>query len=175
MTYEHFRHKQRSNFDEDNLIAYAYRTRKYFVDCTTAIDIGCGIGYQTAKLSRLLPALKFIMLDKDGDEEPVNFSKTGYVHNDLSLTKQFAKLNINGVVYNIDDYKWNDPAEIVYSTLSWGWHYPIDTYIGQVLMLKPQYIIFDSRKEHKITIPNYKIIDSFRINRKENTLVYSRS
>ena len=108
MTYENFRNKQRSTFDEDNLIAYAYRTRKYFVDCTTAIDIGCGIGYQTAKLSRLLPNIKFIMLDKDGDEEPVSFSDTGYIHNDLSLTKEFAKNNINGIVYNIDEYKWND-------------------------------------------------------------------
>ena len=99
MTYEDFRHKQRKNYDEDNLIAYAYRTRKYFVDCNTAIDIGCGIGYQTAKLSRHMPNIKFIMLDKDGDEAPVNYSKTGYIHYDLSLTTQFAKLNINGVVY----------------------------------------------------------------------------
>ena len=152
------------------MIAYAWRVKKYFKFCTTAIDIGCGIGYQTAKLSKLLPDTHFVMLDIDGDDPAVSFSYTGYAHNQLALTKQYAHQHVNGTVYDVADYNWNDTVQVVYSTLSWGWHYPVDVYIKQVLKLRPDYIIIDCR--HTIEIIGYKIIDSFRINRKENTVVY---
>jgi hypothetical protein len=43
--------KQRAVFDEDNLKAYAIRVRKYFKNAMYAIDIGCGIGYQTRAIA----------------------------------------------------------------------------------------------------------------------------
>lgn len=164
--------RQRTVFDEDNMTAYAWRVRKYFTDCSTAIDIGCGIGYQTAKLSALLPDTHFVMLDKDGNEQSVHYSDLGYAHNNLKLTKQYAKKYINGKVYNIDEYNWSHDAQVVYSTLSWGWHYPIEVYLNQVLKIAPRYIILDTRKN--IAIECYQTVDSFRINRKENTLVFER-
>ena len=60
----------------------------------------------------------------------------------------------------------------MYSTLSWGWHYPIDVYLNRVLEIKPDYIILDTR--NKVNIENYQIVDSFRINRKESTVVFER-
>ena len=170
---EYITHQQRTVFDRDNMTAYAWRVRKYFVDCAVAIDIGCGLGYQTAKLSELLPDIHFIMLDKTGDEQPIAFSKNGYTHNNLELTKQYAQKYINGSVYNVDEYKWNHSAQVIYSTLSWGWHYPVEVYLDQVLKISPKYIILDSRAV--IDINHYQLVDSFRINRKENTLVFERN
>jgi hypothetical protein len=167
---EHLTQRQRSVFDQDNMTAYAWRVRKYFVDCDFAIDIGCGIGYQTAAISRLLPNTNFIMLDKSGDEQSINYSEVGYAHNNLALTQQYAQQHINGSVYNVDLYDWSHAAQVVYSTLSWGWHYPVEVYLDQVLKIAPQYIILDTR--NKISIKNYQRIDSFRINRKEDTVVF---
>ena len=167
---EHITQRQRTVFDEDNMTAYAWRVRKYFVDCNVALDIGCGIGYQTAKLSELLPAVHFIMLDKTGDDESVNYSDSGYAHNNLELTKQYAEKHIRGSVYDVDLYDWSHTPGVVYSTLSWGWHYPIEVYLDRVIELQPTYIIFDTRKS--VTVDGYQQIDSFRINRKEETVVF---
>jgi hypothetical protein len=169
-TIDYLTQRQRSVFDEDNMTAYAWRVRKYFADCKIAIDIGCGIGYQTAKISALLPDVYFVMLDKHGDEKSVNYSDTGYAHNNLDLTKQYADQYINGSVYDVELYDWSHEPEVVYSTLSWGWHYPIEVYLDRVLDLHPNYIIFDTRKS--VTINHYRQIDSFRINRKEETVVF---
>lgn len=162
--------RQRTVFDPDNMMAYAWRVRKYFADCTVALDIGCGIGYQTAKLSELLPTVHFVMLDKTGDDESINYSYGGYAHNDLEFTKQYAAKHIRGSVHDIGSYDWSHQPDVVYSTLSWGWHYPVELYLDRVIELNPKYIIVDVRET--ATIENYQQIDSFRINRKENTVVF---
>lgn len=167
---EYITQRQRTVFDDDNMIAYAWRVRKYFEDCNVAIDIGCGIGYQTARLSEMLPNVHFVMLDKTGDEQSVNYSDNGYAHNNLELTRQYADNHVRGSVHDIDTYDWSHSAEVVYSTLSWGWHYPVELYLDRVVKLKPRYIIFDTRST--VSIENYQQIDSFRINRKENTVVF---
>lgn len=169
---EQLTQRQRTVFDQDNMTAYAWRVRKYFVNCNTAIDIGCGIGYQTAELSKLLPDVCFVMLDKSGNENSVNYSEFGYAHNNLELTKKHAEKHINGSVYDVDEYNWSHSAQVVYSTLSWGWHYPVELYLDHVMQLAPRYIILDTRKN--IDIKNYKFVDSFRINRKENTVVFEK-
>lgn len=168
---DYYAQRQRTTFDHDNMIAYAWRIKKYFNNCSVATDIGCGIGHQTVKLADLLPDIHFIILDKTGNETSVNYSQFGYIHNDLELTKSYTKNFKNISVYDIDCYSWDHPSQVVYSTLSWGWHYPIDLYIEQVLTLSPNFIIFDSR-DKEIIIPEYKIVDHFKMNRKENTLVY---
>lgn len=167
---QHITQRQRSVFDQDNMTAYAWRVRKYFVDCDVAIDIGCGVGYQTAALSDLLPNTHFVMLDKTGDDPSTNYSEFGYAHNNLALTQQYAQKHINGSVHDVDLYDWSHAAQVVYSTLSWGWHYPVELYLERVIELNPAYIIFDTRQ--KISINNYQKIDSFRINRKEDTVVF---
>jgi len=164
---------QRNSLDTDNLIAYAWRTRKYFSSARLAIDIGCGIGYQTEQISKLNPNCQIIMLDKTGIEDRVNFSNTGYAHNDLNLTREYMR-EYNCKVYSVDNYAWDIQVDVVYSTLSWGWHYPVDLYLDKVLVCKPEYIIFDCREKKPPVIPNYTMCDSFRINKKENTIVYQR-
>ena len=168
---QYYANRQRHIFDNDNLIAYAYRTRKYFINCKHAIDIGCGIGYQFKQIAQLNSQCYFDLLDKTGDEPSTGYTSNGYAHNDLSLTQKFTK-GLNCTVYNVDDYAWDMPVDIVYSTLSWGWHYPLELYLDSVLSIKPKYIIFDNRLQKTMNIKKYKIVDSFRINRKELTQVY---
>ena len=170
MTIELLTSMQRNTFNEDCLIAWAYRTRRYFQDCNTALDIGCGIGYQTAEVSRLHPGMHIHCLDKTGIESSIQYSNNGYKHNDLDLTVEHLQ-NYNCSVYDVDEYTWADSIDIVYSTLSWGWHYPISLYLKRVLALSPKYIILDQREKRQ-TIPGYLLVDDFRINRKETTKVY---
>lgn len=164
---------QRNILDEDNLIAFAYRTRKYFTECKHAIDIGCGIGYQFEQIAKLNPEVHFDLLDKTGLENPESYTPTGYAHNNLELTKEYTK-HYNCTVYDVEDYDWQTPATVVYSTLSWGWHYPIELYIDVVIDLKPKHIIFDNRLPTIPKIVGYSVCDSFRIHRKEHTLVYKK-
>jgi len=164
---------QRATYDEDNMVAYAWRVRKYFANATSAIDLGCGIGYQTLQLGKLVPDVHFDMLDKTGIETPSQYSDKGYLHNNLDMTLDFVLTNnINASVWDVDKYTWDVPVNVVLSTLSWGWHYPIELYIKQVLGVSPAYIIFDNRLKQSPKIKNYSVVDSFTINRKEKTLVY---
>lgn len=164
---------QRATYDEDNMCAYAWRVRKYFANASTAIDLGCGIGYQTHQIGKLLPDVHFDMLDKTGVEKPNQYTDTGYLHNNLDMTLDYVlKKSINASVWDVDEYPWNTTVDVVLSTLSWGWHYPIQLYIDRVLDVKPTYIIFDNRLKHPPEIENYTVIDGFTINRKEKTLVY---
>lgn len=164
---------QRNILDEDNLIAYAYRTRKYFTECKHAIDIGCGIGYQFEQIAKLNPLVHFDLLDKTGLETPESYTPTGYAHNNLELTREYTQ-SYNCTVHDVKYYAWQTPANVVYSTLSWGWHYPVDLYLDKVLLTGPKYIIFDNRLSQDPVIPGYNICDSFRIHRKELTLVFEK-
>lgn len=164
---------QRATYDEDNMCAYAWRVRKYFANASTAIDLGCGIGYQTLQISKLLPDVHFDMLDKTGVETPNQYSDTGYLHNNLDMTLDYVlNHNINASVWDVDEYTWDTPVDVVISTLSWGWHYPIELYINQVLSVTPEYIIFDNRLPKPPKIKNYTLVDRFTLNRKEVSLVY---
>jgi hypothetical protein len=164
---------QRATYDEDNMCAYAWRVRKYFINAKTAIDLGCGIGYQTLQLSKLVPDVHFDMLDKTGVETPNQYTDTGYLHNNLDMTLDYVlNNNINASVWDVDEYTWTKPVDVVISTLSWGWHYPVELYIDRVLSTTPNYIIFDNRFKHNPYIQNYSPIDQFTINRKERTIVY---
>jgi hypothetical protein len=164
---------QRATYDEDNMCAYAWRVRKYFADAGTAIDLGCGIGYQTLQLSKLVPDVHFDMLDKTGVEKPNQYSDAGYLHNNLDMTLDYVlNHNINASVWDVYEYTWDTPVDVVISTLSWGWHYPVELYIDQVLSVTPKYIIFDNRLPKPPKIKNYALVDRFTINRKEVSLVY---
>jgi len=164
---------QRATYDEDNMCAYAWRVRKYFANAKTAIDLGCGIGYQTLQISKLVPDVHFDMLDKTGVEMPNQYTDTGYLHNNLDMTLDYVlDNNINASVWDVDEFTWSTPVDVVISTLSWGWHYPVELYIDRVLSTTPNYIIFDNRFKHNPYIQNYSPIDQFTINRKERTIVY---
>lgn len=166
---------QRNTYDLDNMIAYAWRINKYIRPGATVMDIGCGLGHQTYQIYQLKPQCCYIMLDIHGVEleNKDSFSSLGYAHNDLQLTKQFVKSHMSKYIL-VDDiryYAWDQNIDVAISTLSWGWHYPLELYLDKVLKHKPGYIIFDSRTTQE-EIPGYECMDTFKMNRKENTMVF---
>jgi SAM-dependent methyltransferase len=116
--------------------------------CTSILDIGCGIGgidlllYQFYTNELWEPDL--YLLDSYEESEHVSY---GYhnrfsVYNDLMITKKFLMGNgilehrIHLIAAN-DDYMINssDQVEMVISLGSWGYHYPLQLYLNEVLRL----------------------------------------
>ncbi len=129
--------------------------------CGSILDIGCGVAgidlflfqhYQQDK------ALQFNLLDKTEIDKKVyyNFKTKGAFYNSLSAAGDF--LQSNGIPQeNIellevsDDYKIkvSQKLDLVISLISWGFHYPVSTYLDQVyaLLREGGYLIMDLRNE----------------------------
>lgn len=168
--------RQRTTYDADNIAAYALRVRKYLKPGDRVLDIGCGFGLVACALADVVAGLRFVLLDKTGDEPAVAFPARGYVHNDLAVTRRVAE-QLDAVVSDVDDYGWTDPVDVVISTLSWGWHYPVTMYSDRVIALQPHAVILDVRNRDDVRVlcdAHYKIVDDFRVNRKETTVVLER-
>lgn len=116
------------------------------------LDIGCGMAGIDVYLKRKYPKATLWLLDGDGD----SFSKYGFRRNMApynSKSATGAMLKANGLEYD----RWIDAgtkekleADLIVSLISWGFHYPLDTY--QVSGL----CVADLRKKHEE--PRGKII-----------------
>lgn len=111
--------------------------------CSRILDIGCGI----AGIDVLLyehysnEGIEFFLLDKSAVEENIyyDYEEKGAFYNSLELSEE--TLVRNGVDRNrihlleasegsgIDIEK---PVDLALSLLSWGFHYPVGTYLEQV-------------------------------------------
>lgn len=93
------------------------------------LDIGCGMGGIDVFLKRKFPHAKLFLLDGDGDETFYGFKENCKPYNFRKRTLEF--LEANGVVPD----GWFDvgtkevlKADLVVSLISWGFHYPLETY-----------------------------------------------
>lgn len=105
----------------------------------TVLDIGAGLGGINVYLSETFPDAKFWLLDKQGDTG----SKIGWhesmedfgSYNSFNETKKF--LTANGVSPNryilTEEFPKVD-FDLIMSSLSWGFHYPVSSYIDNVMM-----------------------------------------
>ena len=93
------------------------------------LDIGCGLAGIDIWLKQKYPEARLILLDSDGDSWGAgwNQSMRPFTSRQAAESLLFA----NGV--KVDE--WKDvgtkeelQAELVISLLSWGFHYPLDTY-----------------------------------------------
>jgi SAM-dependent methyltransferase len=162
--------KQRNTFDLDNIRAYALRVRKHLSSGDHILDIGCGFGYVDLAIAELVEA-RFTLVDLTGNGHAKGYSAEGFAHNDLSITREVVS-EIDATVIDARHDKWPSSADVVMSTLSWGWHYPLSVYLERVRAMKPRIIIADLREPAKIS--GYAEIDGFTINRKERTTVFRR-
>ncbi|TPG16046.1 SAM-dependent methyltransferase [Pedococcus bigeumensis] len=110
------------------------------------MDIGCGLGGPDLALARAVPGLSFVLLDKDEfDDRPhYGFEAEASAYNSLAQTVEF--ITANGVaparLETVDIARQPFPAErpvdAVISIMSWGFHYPLSTYLDQVhAVLRP--------------------------------------
>jgi SAM-dependent methyltransferase len=106
---------------------------------SNVLDIGSGVaGLDIFLYAHFGSGVKYHLLDKDGKSNIYyGFRDAGSYYNSLELAKKF--LTTNGVPeeiirsYDISVTEFpNKKFELVISLLSWGFHYPIDEYVGQV-------------------------------------------
>jgi len=115
------------------------------------LDIGCGLGiYDLALYDFYKEDIKFYLLDKTSSEEEEKNTFYGHrdkgsFYNNLDYTKEFLQLNgineNNIELINVEDdidttneylQKNLSDIDLIISIISWGFHYPIKTYLDTV-------------------------------------------
>ncbi|WLG97381.1 hypothetical protein [Pseudomonas sp. FP198] len=129
--------------------AYVKNVLPYLPEkCTNILDIGCGIGLVPLLIHNYLQGEKpkLYLFDQSVDMKsltpadiaPTGFNETYKFTASLEITKQF--LLLNGVeeknIALCEVGAWSlegaGPFDCVISRKSWGFHYPIDEYLGAV-------------------------------------------
>lgn len=155
----------------DDIMAWAWRARRWLRPDDIILDIGCGIGMMARALHHVMDGrVDFILMDRTGNEPHVPVSECGYAHNDLDVTRYWTR-DLNAMVVDADTWDWSGPRPtVVMSTLSWGFHYPIELYLDRVLAMEPRAILMDLRETTKI--PGLEIVDKWWLWGKARTMVY---
>lgn len=124
------------------------------------LDIGCGIGGIDVLLHRHYncdPKIAFYLLDKTNIRKRVyyGFEEKSAFYNSLDVTEQL--LSQNGIprknihlLESTPDLRINVGTDValVISLFSWGFHYPVSTYLDQVYNILRQggHLLMDIRK-----------------------------
>ncbi len=105
------------------------------------LDIGCGVAGIDIFLSRHYGnVIDIFLLDKTIVEKSIhyNFEKTGSFYNSLGAAGEFlvennvprSRIHYAEVTPN-NNIPFNASYDIILSLISWGFHYPISTYLDQ--------------------------------------------
>jgi SAM-dependent methyltransferase len=97
------------------------------------LDIGCGLGGPSVLIQRLCGGRLYLM---DGDgwaSRRVGFGPDMAPFNDLALTASVMALNGIQAEFVPIEASIFPKVQNVVSLLSWGWHYPVETYLDPVL------------------------------------------
>lgn len=157
-----FSKKIRKLYNEDMQSEFDTLEKYLPEKCASILDVGCGI----AGIDLFLNAhyreqnVKFFLLDKNEVNESVYYAyeNKAAFYNSLDLAKMF--LNVNGISNeNINLLIANDNNEIaieqkvdfVISLISWGFHYPVETYLDRIydILNNEGILILDVRKGNK--------------------------
>jgi len=119
----------------------------------TVLDIGCGLAGIDYFLAKHNPAAKIYLLDATKKEKNIyyGYADRGCNYNDLTLALGFLKMNgieNDLMIYDIfEEFEW-PKVDLVISLISWGFHYPVETYLDQVVKILNEggLIIIDIRK-----------------------------
>jgi ubiquinone/menaquinone biosynthesis C-methylase UbiE len=109
----------------------------------TIIDIGAGNSLIDLGLSMTVESAKFILIDSSysGQNYGSLHSKDFNTYNSWQMVYdaiELSELNRTNFVTNDTDYAFDEPADVILSSYSWGMHYPIDVYLEKTVnALKP--------------------------------------
>lgn len=105
------------------------------------VDIGCGVGVADVLLCKKTKA-KIWLIDKDGEPNSAKYGFTNKIshYHSWDLIKQMMNENEvpeNKGVYvsasNSDEMPKDIKADLIFSFLSCGYHYPVDVYLPWVI------------------------------------------
>jgi len=128
--------------------------------CSSILDIGCGVAGIDVLLFRHFkhdPSLMFHLLDKSAVDSRVfyGFKQQGSIYNSLEVARRL--LVANGIpvdrihlqeATDNNTIEFGEQFDLVTSLISWGFHYPVPTYLDQVdqCMRPGAHLILDVRK-----------------------------
>jgi hypothetical protein len=122
-------------------------------EASTVMDVGCGLGGINVLTAARYPTATFMLLDKDGSKG----SKIGWHHsadvfgcyNHMEDTVAFLRgRGVKNVLHPCDGVSGSVTVDVVYSFLSWGFHYPLSTY-----RIKAKTLIVDLRRGKGQPVP----------------------
>jgi len=172
--------KSKSLKIDQEYFAYAKKKADKFIkfippNIKTILDIGCGIAGVDIILNEYLKFSKIYLLDKTKTEREIyyGFKKSGAFYSSLELAKETFKINgLNTNLIELIDAP-NDgniqiqkgSIDLVISTISWGFHYPISTYLKSVfnLLNDKGILILDLRNGETSNKELRKLLENFNI------------
>jgi SAM-dependent methyltransferase len=120
------------------------------------LDIGCGIGGIDFFLSKHYnsPEIIFYCLDKtQTDTIYYGFKEKAAFYNSLDVAREFLSLNGIKKIHTLsaneaNTIETNEKFDLILSLISWGFHYPVETYLSQAYthLQKGGHMIIDVRK-----------------------------
>lgn len=126
---------------------------------TSILDIGCGVAGINIFLQRHYGHdIDFYLLDKTGVEDEVYylFSDRGAFYNSLDIARDVLTTNgiANENIHLLEATDTNDinihgKIDLIISLISWGFHYPVSTYLEQAYdkLAESGRLIIDVRKD----------------------------
>ena len=102
---------------------------------TRFLDIGCGYGGVAMWMARRYPGAVAHLIDGDGSEKWVGYREDGQAWSDVRLAARLFAKHCPGreVHAHPPDPAQTIPCELIWSNVSWGHHYPIETYLDLAL------------------------------------------
>jgi SAM-dependent methyltransferase len=159
---EHFIKLQRTGYGTANIarcyekdIQKDYNSIKNYLpeNCANVLDIGCGIGGIDLLLyNHYLKNLKLNLFDFSRTDKEIyyGYQARGSIYNSLATSTQFLIENgvqLSDIAAHDASVKFPDGKfDIIISLLSCGFHYPVETYLAEIIKAKRGIVILDIRK-----------------------------
>jgi ubiquinone/menaquinone biosynthesis C-methylase UbiE len=140
----------------------------------TVVDIGSGIGVQNILLREKFPDSYIQMIDKTREENEIwyGFKEKGAFYNSMTAAERLMKandcaknMNFQEVTPNNQICMKDNSVDLVTSFISWGFHYPVETYLDEVIrVMKPgASLIIDVRHNTDGHVKLSSVFESVRV------------
>jgi SAM-dependent methyltransferase len=148
----------KSEFSRDMESEYSKLKQHLPQDANSVLDIGCGVaGVDVFISNHYNNKINIFLVDKTEIDKNVyyHYEKRGSFYNSLNIAKSLLEINgIDSHKINLQEATENNKIsfekkfDIVISLISWGFHYPVSTYLDEVYnkMNKNGILILDVRK-----------------------------
>jgi hypothetical protein len=146
------------------------------------LDIGCGIAGVDAVLGAYHDVEDFYLLDGTGGPPhgKLGFKEDMKPWADVTVGKALIEANLNTRVHAYTHPDINTTVPVVLSLKSWGFHYPIETYLNLVrgVLAKDGLLVLDLRKGKSgfdtLARAGFSWVDMIEENAKRNRWVFRK-